>query len=124
MARLLDRIDNPADLRGLTQPENPNAFARSRWRAEADPELCIGCATCEEERCPVAAVHVVEGVATVDAERCIGCGLCASACEQLAMRMTPRAQLVPEPPETVTEAGMRIAMEKGRLEEFLPLLER
>jgi len=111
-------------LRGLTQLENPNAFARSRWRAEADPELCIGCGTCEEERCPVAAVRVVEGLATVDAERCIGCGLCASACEQQAMRMLPRPQPGPEPPETVLDAGMRIAVEKGRLDEFLPLLER
>ncbi len=71
-----------------------------------------------------AAMRVVEGVATVGAERCIGCGLCASGCEQQAMRMLPRPQPLPEPPETVTEAGMRIAVEKGRLDEFLPLLER
>jgi len=111
-------------LRGLTQLENPNAFARSRWRAEVDAELCVGCGTCEQERCPVAAVRVADGVATVDAERCIGCGLCASACEQQAVHMLPRPQSAPEPPETAAEAGMCIAAEKGRLEEFLPLLER
>jgi electron transport complex protein RnfB len=110
-------------LRGLTQLHNPNAFAKSRWQAWVDADLCVGCGTCEDERCPMSGVHVVDGVAYVEPERCIGCGLCATACEAEAITMIPRQQH-PEPPATVAEMGLRIASEKGRLEGFLPLLQR
>ena len=111
-------------LRGLTELHLPNAFARSRWRADVDTDLCLGCGVCEEERCPVGAVRVTDGVAEVDAGRCIGCGLCATACQAEAVRMRFRAEQVPEPPATVAEMGIRVAMEKGRLDEFLALMRR
>ncbi len=109
-------------LRGLTELELPNAFVRSRWHAQVDVDLCVGCGVCEEERCPVGAVKVDDGVAEVDAARCIGCGLCATACDARAITMQLRAEPVPAPPVTAAEMGMQIAAEKGRLEEFLPLL--
>ena len=111
-------------LRGLTELHLPDAFARSRWRAQVDASLCLGCGICEEERCPVGAVQVSDGVARVDTGRCIGCGLCATTCQAGAMSMQPCAQPVAEPPATVAEMGMRVAAEKGRLEEFLPLIAR
>ena len=111
-------------LRGLTELELPNAFARSRWHAQVDAELCVGCGVCEEERCPVGAVKVDDGVARVDAARCIGCGLCTTTCEAGAMSMELRAEVVPAPPATAAEMGLQVAAEKGRLDEFLPLLAR
>jgi Na+-translocating ferredoxin:NAD+ oxidoreductase subunit B len=111
-------------LRGLTELHLPNAFARSRWRAQVDADLCLGCGVCEEERCPVGAVHVADGVAQVDQVHCIGCGLCATACQAGAISMQLRAEPVPEPPATVAEMGIRVAAEKGRLDDFLPLVAR
>jgi H+/Na+-translocating ferredoxin:NAD+ oxidoreductase subunit B len=111
-------------LRGLTELHLPNAFARSRWRAEVDAALCLGCGVCEEERCPVGAVQVVDDVAQVDAGCCIGCGLCTTTCQAEAVRMRFRVDQVPEPPATIAEMGLGIAMEKGRLDEFLALMGR
>ena len=110
-------------LRGLTQLKNPNAFAKSRWRAEVNAELCTGCGICEEERCPMAAVKVGESVAQVDVERCIGCGLCATACSEEAIFMVLREDQ-PETPKTVAEMGLKIATEKGRAPEFIKLIQR
>lgn len=111
-------------LRELTELHLPNAFARSRWRAQVDAALCLGCGICEAERCPVGAVQVSDGVARVETGRCIGCGLCATACQAGAMSMQPSAEPVHQPPATVTEMGMRVAAGKGRLDEFLPLMMR
>jgi electron transport complex protein RnfB len=110
-------------LRGLTKLNNPNAFARSRWRAGVDPELCTGCSVCEEDRCPMSAISVVEDVAHVDLERCIGCGLCATGCEAGAINMVPREQ-APDTPKTISEMGLTVAGEKGRLEQFIEVMRR
>jgi len=110
-------------LRGLTQLKNPNAFARSRWNAQVNSELCTGCGVCEEERCPMGAIEVLEDVARVDIERCIGCGLCATACDTEAISMVPR-EYTPETPRTISEMGLTVATEKGRREEFLKLMTR
>lgn len=110
-------------LRCLTHLNNPNAFAKSRWHAEVNPDLCTGCGICEEDRCPMGAVKVVQDLASVDTNRCIGCGLCVTTCETEAISMTPREQ-VPEPPATVSEMGIKIATEKGRIDDFLRLMRR
>jgi electron transport complex protein RnfB len=111
-------------LRGWTELDLPNAFARSRWHARVDADLCVGCGVCEEERCPVGAVQVVDEVARVDTARCIGCGLCSTTCQTGAMSMQLRAEVVPAPPATVAEMGIQVAAEKGRLDDFLPLMTR
>jgi len=111
-------------LRGMTELHLPNAFARSRWQAQVDADLCLGCGVCEQERCPVGAVRVGDGAALVDPAVCIGCGLCATACPEEAITMQLRAEPVAAPPATVSEMGMRVATEKGRLEQFLPLMAR
>ena len=69
------------------------------------------------------AIEVVEDVARVDVERCIGCGLCTTACDTEAISMVPR-EYTPETPRTISEMGLTVATEKGRLEEFLKLMRR
>ena len=110
-------------LRGLVQLKNPNAFAKSRWQAEVNEDLCIGCGVCEDDRCPMGAVQIVEDIARVDPELCIGCGLCATTCEVEAISMVPR-KYAPEPPATVSEMGLKVATEKGRLDDFLKVVKR
>ncbi|HUT52317.1 MAG TPA: 4Fe-4S binding protein [bacterium] len=110
-------------LRGLTELENPNAFAVSRWHASVDAEECNACGVCEDERCPVGAIRVGASVAEVDEKRCIGCGLCSTTCEALAITMVPRPEAA-EPAKTVAELGMKIMGEKGKLTEFLKMMKR
>jgi len=109
-------------LRGLTDLGNPNAFAKGRWHAQVDESLCSGCATCEKERCPVAAIEVQGNRARVKRERCIGCGLCVSTCSTDALSMVPRAD-AGVPPKTVTDLGIRVLEEKGRLKAYIDLNE-
>jgi formate hydrogenlyase subunit 6/NADH:ubiquinone oxidoreductase subunit I len=111
-------------LRGLTQLKNPNAFAKSRWQAQVDPDECVGCGVCEEERCPVEAVKVVDDVANVDPQRCIGCGVCVTACPSEAITLTPRTTPMPEAPSTVVGMALKVATEKGKLDDFMPLMKR
>ncbi len=108
-------------LRGLTELANPNAFAKSRWLAKVDENFCIGCGVCEEERCPIGAIVLEDGIARVNEDRCIGCGLCVSACETRAISMKPRAKAV-EPPASMAQMGLAIAKEKDRLEKFLEMM--
>lgn len=108
-------------LRGLTELSNPNAFAKSRWLAKVDENFCIGCGVCEEERCPMEAILLEDGIASVDEGRCIGCGLCVSACETRAISMKPRPGAI-EPPATMAQMGLAIAKEKDRLEKFLGMM--
>jgi len=110
-------------LRGLTQLQNPNAFAVSRWCSQVDPDLCNGCGICEDERCPVSAIKVRESVAEVDRERCIGCGLCVTKCDAEAVHLVPRRH-PPDPPQTIVEMGLKIATEKGKAEDFIKLMRR
>jgi Na+-translocating ferredoxin:NAD+ oxidoreductase RNF subunit RnfB len=70
------------------QVEEP--VARSRFFAQVDDELCIGCGICEEERCLIEAIAVVDGAARVNAERCIGCGLCVTGCPEEALSLRER----------------------------------
>jgi Fe-S-cluster-containing hydrogenase component 2 len=111
-------------LRGATQLQNPNAFLKSRWYAKVEPDQCVGCGVCEDERCPVDAVKVVEDIARVNSEQCIGCGLCATTCEEDSIKMSFRGLEDQEPPATVSEMGLKVAVEKGKMDDFLKLMER
>jgi Fe-S-cluster-containing hydrogenase component 2 len=50
-----------------------------------DKEKCIGCNVCIE-RCPVGAISMVEGKASINMEECIHCGTCHSVCPNEAVR--------------------------------------
>ena len=49
-----------------------------------DIEKCTGCGTCAQA-CPVEAISLVGGTATVDQERCTDCEACVEVCPNGAM---------------------------------------
>jgi electron transport complex protein RnfB len=57
------------------------------------------------------------------AERCIGCGLCVTGCPSEAIELVEREN-IPEIPETTQEMGLRIAEEKGKLDDFIRIMKR
>ncbi len=57
------------------------------------PEKCRRCYTCVRE-CPVKAIKVIAGQATVIAEQCIACGNCVKVCTQKAKRIEDSSMLV------------------------------
>jgi NAD-dependent dihydropyrimidine dehydrogenase PreA subunit len=67
-------------------------WAKSRWEAEVDPDLCDGCQECID-RCNYDAIDMVRSsaakrlAALVDPERCWGCGACVTGCPQEAIDM-------------------------------------
>lgn len=74
----------------------------SHYYAAIDPEKCIACGICADERCQVRAVEEGEEAYRIDPERCIGCGLCISTCSEEAIglvRRDPAEILVPPPNE-------------------------
>lgn len=50
-----------------------------------DESKCTGCTTCTQ-RCPVEAIRVRNGKATILRDRCVDCGECIRVCPQHAMR--------------------------------------
>lgn len=104
----------------LTKINAPYPFAKGRWLAIVDETLCTGCGLCRDERCLLQAINVNSDTAEVDPERCIGCGLCASTCPENAISMDLRKDAV-FPPNTITEMGSQVLLEKGRLEEFIEM---
>ena len=57
------------------------------------PEKCRRCYACVRE-CPVKAIKVIAGQATVIAEQCIACGNCVKVCTQKAKRIEDATMLV------------------------------
>jgi electron transport complex protein RnfB len=110
-------------LRGRTELNHPNAFLTSEYEARVDEDRCTGCGTCADERCPVKAIELENDIARVVAERCIGCGLCVTACPSEAIELVEREN-IPEIPETTQEMGLRIAEEKGKLDDFIKIMKR
>jgi NAD-dependent dihydropyrimidine dehydrogenase PreA subunit len=64
-----------------------------------DQDTCTGCGICEEA-CPVVAVKMVDGLASVDEEWCIGCGVCVPRCPDGAAGLRPRRDRDLELPPT------------------------
>ncbi|TFF87235.1 MAG: 4Fe-4S dicluster domain-containing protein [Promethearchaeota archaeon] len=81
-------------LSGLTQFNNPNAFARSNFRPEIDKTICKMCEKCVEI-CPMDAMwhhwphnkELSDEFIAIKDNRCIGCGLCAHHCPTNAIKM-------------------------------------
>jgi NAD-dependent dihydropyrimidine dehydrogenase PreA subunit len=69
----------------------------SAFMAAVDMDACTGCGLCEE-KCPMEAIAITEGIASITENKCIGCGVCASQCPQEALhvhRTGPRKVFVP-----------------------------
>ncbi|MDY6795147.1 MAG: 4Fe-4S binding protein [Actinomycetota bacterium] len=101
---------------------HPEVFSSSGFAPVVDAELCNGCGTCADERCPVQAIEVVDETAVVNDKLCIGCGLCVTGCPNEALRLVSREETA-EPPATTSEMGMRILQEKGKLEAFMEVIK-
>ncbi len=110
-------------LRGKTQLGHPHAFEPSRFEARVNEGDCTGCAICADERCPVGAIEMKDGIAVVGVSECIGCGLCASGCPTDAIVMAERGA-VPPIPENITGMGLKVVEEKGRLDAFIKIMQR
>ena len=101
-------------LKNLGALDEPAKVVLSNYYAEIDAEACIGCGVCED-RCQMKAI-TVDGTAVVDLNRCIGCGICVPKCEvdAISMRQKQEEPLY-EPPNTVVDTYMNIAIERGLL---------
>jgi electron transport complex protein RnfB len=76
-------------LRGVVEWGNPEAVARSDFRAAVDVEACTGCESCLE-CCQFKALSVPAEVCVIDDGRCLGCGQCVSVCPTGALRLERR----------------------------------
>ena len=80
-------------------------WAKSRFMAQVDQDLCIGCQTCVE-RCMFDAIEMVKVPgskklkASINPEKCFGCGMCVLKCEPLALSMK-----TVRPPEHIPETN-------------------
>jgi len=100
-----------------------HGFATSGFQPQIDNNTCTGCGICADERCPMGAIAIENALAVVDIERCIGCGLCVSACPANAMTLVRRSES-PDIPATRDDLGLKVLMEKGKLEHFLKINKR
>jgi len=76
---------------------------KSRFEAIVNPEKCIGCRRCVDERCQFSAAQMKyypefgEERAYIDTEKCMGCGCCVETCLVGAKSMK-----IVRPPEYLT----------------------
>lgn len=108
-------------LQALTKLENPHVMSTSGFLPCLVPDSCTGCGICAEERCPMGAIELPDGLPQVNETRCIGCGLCVTGCPEQALKLVRRKQ-PPVPAPTIRDMNMTILKEKGKLEAFLPLV--
>lgn len=59
---------------------NASDVINSNYYAIIDPEECIVCNTCVDERCQVGAIEMEDDANQISRDKCIGCGLCISTC--------------------------------------------
>ena len=71
---------------------------RSEYLATVNPELCSGCQACLKT-CQFKAmrVNLKDNKVVIEQESCYGCGLCRTACREVAITLTERQTLHPEP---------------------------
>jgi len=84
----------------LKSVPRPADFVASNYRAEIDPDECVGCGMCVE-RCQMEAAKLdaKEQKSKVDPARCIGCGVCVPTCATGAIHLNKKAKEI-VPPKT------------------------
>ena len=108
-------------LRTFKNYGNPRVLTRSAFKPIWNLENCVGCGTCAKERCPMSAIAMVDEKPVMNIELCIGCGLCAAGCPNDAIRLE-RGREIPEPPANAQELGMQILQARGKLLDFLEVI--
>ena len=76
----------------------------AHYYAEIDPDKCVGCGLCFDERCQVGAIEAGEDTYRIIHDRCIGCGLCVSSCPGEAVRLIHKDRDILAPPPLTEEA--------------------
>jgi Fe-S-cluster-containing hydrogenase component 2 len=103
-------------LKGIKNIKTPHVLAGSNFQASIDPEICIACGACAEERCMMDAIVEENGAYRVLGERCIGCGVCIVTCPTGSITLerkadadqdTPPKNLVAWSVERSTNRGIR-----------------
>jgi electron transport complex protein RnfB len=89
----------------------PVEFYASNHRASVDQEHCNACEACVD-RCQLAAITVVDGIARVDLDRCIGCGNCVVSCTVHAIHLGKKDE-ERLPPRSTTALYMKIMSGKA-----------
>ena len=97
-------------------PEN----LKSSFIPKNDTEVCLGCGTCSDKRCPTMAIEMINEKPKINLDLCIGCGLCVTGCPNGAMSLV-RADDVVAPPRTFTDLSTIMLQEKDKLQEFITL---
>lgn len=88
-------------------------------------DKCVGCGKCSG-RCHIGAIEILETVpgdkkskkAFVREDLCIGCGACLAGCKKEAIGLVRRKSIY-VPPKNKKEQMMQIAIQKGKLKNFM-----
>lgn len=108
-------------MRGAKNHNAPGMVARSNYWASIDPDTCIACGTCADERCPMDAISDEGDYYEVNRDRCIGCGVCVPTCpsESITLVRKPEDQCIKAPGDMV-QWMMQKSMSTGKpLDEFM-----
>lgn len=63
---------------------NSFLFQEEKMAAKIDQDKCVGCEACVGS-CPVGAIIMNDGKATVKEDECVSCGACAGECPSEAI---------------------------------------
>jgi len=97
---------------GSTSLINPTNYI-----AFVEKDACTGCGTCSD-RCPVDAIAIVDGTATVNRKACLGCGVCTRFCPSAACQLETRPERVFVPKNTFEKVALQ-AIDQGKVGNFI-----
>jgi len=84
-------------------------------------EMCTGCSICVDE-CPVGAMSVDDGKASIDEKNCIRCGRCHDVCPEEAVRHD--SERIPQEIEANLQWTHQLLRHFNTAEEKRGLIER
>lgn len=108
-------------LRGTRKFNKPGVLAKSNYYASIDPEQCVSCGTCADERCPMDAITEGDDAYEVNRERCLGCGVCVPTCPSEAISLIRKSEeeCTQAPANMVSWMMERSASTGKSLEQFM-----